>query len=632
MPCIRRALRTSGNGFPRSLSVLCVLSLLLAALLASPSFAQTGEEPAETVDEEIVVSASLVELPKKRSGSTVTVLDREAIERANKTTVLELLRTVPGVEVAQSGGPGRLTSVFVRGGNSSHTLVLVDGVRANSNSTGAVDFADITTDNLERIEILRGPQGVLFGSEAVTGVVSIQTRRGAGPAKAWVRGALGSDDYYRLGAGVQGGDENFNYSFAASQLSTDGVSAASEAAGNTETDPWENLTLSGRLGSTFWGDGRAEVALRYTEGEASVDGFAFGIGPVDDLDALQDHRLFTGSLTLSKPVTERWTQKLVLSSTRDDLEGSDPTNFFSNFEILNRTTEVRTQADVKVSDQHTVSVGYRFEDREAESVGSFDESDTLRAFFAESLWSWGGRYDLSLGLRNDDHSVFGGETTWRLTLSALLSDSLRLHGSAGTGFRAPTFNDLYFPGFGNLDLVPETSEGFDLGVEGTFSEGDVVVDLTVFDTDFDDLILFTFPAGIVNVARANSRGVELTLSWRVSERVSIDASHTWNETEDLDSGLQLARRPEHRTTLSLAFRPVEKLSGSLSAFIGRDRIDSTGLPLDDYERVDLALEYRLNSYLRPFLRVENLFDSEYEEVAGYTVPGATVAVGARLGF
>ena len=134
------------------------------------------------------------------------------------------------------------------------------------------------------------------------------------------------------------------------------------------------------------------------------------------------------------------------------------------------------------------------------------------------------------------------------------------------------------------------------------------------------------------VARANSRGVELTLSWRASDRVSIDASHTWNETEDLDSGLQLARRPEHRTTLSLAFQPVEKLSGSLSAFIGRDRIDTTGLPMDDYERVDLALEYRLNSYLRPFLRLENLFDSEYEEVTGYTVPGATAVVGARLGF
>lgn len=627
-PIACRTARAVQPAFP-----FCLMSLLLI-LLALPVLGQDANDdlPSTTAYEEIVVSASLTELPRHRTGNTVTVLDRDEIERRNKTTVLELLRTVPGLEVAQTGGPGKTTSVFIRGGNSSHTLVLVDGVRVNGNTTGAYDFSDLTADNLERIEVLRGPQGVLYGSEAVTGVVSIVTRKGDGPPQAWLRGALGTEDYSQFEAGVRGGQGGVDYSFSASQLSTDGVSAASEANGNDEDDPWENLNVSGRLGADVWQDGRLDLALRYTESENDVDGFSFGVGPVDDLNATQDRTLFTGSLTLSKPLTEAWTQKLVLSHSRDDVLGEDPDDFFSNFEILSRTSSILTQANLSWSENHTLSLGYSHEERDAENIGSFDESVELDAFFGESLWTWGEALDLSLGLRHDDHSVFGSETTYRVAFSAGLGQVARLHGSAGSGFKAPTFNDLYFPGFGNLNLRPETSEGFDVGIEFQGDDNRWTVDVTYFDTDFEDLILFTFPGGFVNVAEATSSGVELTLGWRASDRVSFNASHTYNETEDLASGQQLARRPEQRSTLNLSFDATSKLRGSLTVIAVQDRIDSDGSEMDDYERVDLSLDYQLNTRWRPFLRLENLLDSDFAEIPGYTSPGATVAAGIHFGF
>ena len=589
-------------------------------------------EPSTTVQEEIVVSASLVEVPKRRLGSSVTVIDRQEIEARNKDTVLELLRTVPGLEIATVGGPGKATSVFIRGGNSSHTLVTIDGRRVNENITGAFDFADLSADNLERIEVVRGPQGLIHGSEAVAGSIHIVTRRGQGPAKPWVRAAGGSDGYSQFGAGVSGGDDTFDYSLSASRIETDGVSAADEAAGNTEDDPWTHLTVSGRVGRSTWGGGRIEATVRHLEGDTDIDGFSFGIGPVDDLNAEQERNLTTGTVSLRQPINEVWTQSLAVGSTRDQLLGKDPDNFFSNFEIAGRNAEVRTQADLRFGSGESISIGYAVERRQAENVGSFDQSLYIRSLFAESLWTLGPGVDLSLGVRNDDHSVFGDETTYRGAISARLGDSARLHASLGTGFKAPTFSDLFFPGFGNPNLRPETSEGFDLGVEIEFSDGRATLDVTYFETDFEELILFTFPGGFVNLAQANSKGAEFTFEWRAGDRFQLQASHTYNETEDPATGLQLARRPEQRTTLALFFQPTDKLRGSATVVGVSDRIEADGSDMDDYERLDLSVDYQLTTRWRPFVRVENLLDSDYSEIPGYSSPGLTLVGGVSFGL
>ncbi|MCG8457218.1 MAG: TonB-dependent receptor, partial [Holophagales bacterium] len=306
---------------------------------------------------------------------------------------------------------------------------------------------------------------------------------------------------------------------------------------------------------------------------------------------------------------------------------------FSNFRAEDTTTTVTMRSDLQLGEQNTLAFGYRDEEREGVSVGAFERTVDIRSFFAENRWSSAdGRVHLSVGVRNDDHSTFGDETTYRLTVSARLSPSSRLHGSYGTGFKAPTFFDLFFPGFGNPDLLPETSEGFDLGYEGIWAAGRWEMGFTVFANDFEDLIQFTFPAGLVNVAEARSEGFELEGSFAASERLRLRASHTFTDTEDLQTGLQLARRPEHRTAVHLDLETARRWRASLSAFAVRDRIDSDGTEMDDYERLDLSAEYELTPRLTPYLRVENLFDQDYEEVPGYTARGITALVGLAFDF
>jgi vitamin B12 transporter len=591
-----------------------------------------AEEPSGlTVEEEIVVTAARVPEPAHEVGSSVTVIDRAEIERRKVTSVLELLRGVPGLEVAQSGGPGRTASVFLRGANSEHTLVLLDGLRLNNPAFGGFDFADLTLDNVERIEVLRGPQSVLYGSEAMGGVVSIITRRGAEGLSASVEVEGGSLGLRALRAAARGGVRRLEYSVAASNLETEGVSAASERQGNTEDDAYENLTVSGRAGLRWGGDGRADFTARYLDAETGLDGFTFGLGPTDDLNYVQRRDLAQVSLGVTQPLTSWWRQELTVGTVEDHTVGEDPDTPFQSFEYRTRVSELSTRADLRLPGRDRLLVGYAFERREADSAGAFDESLELSSFFANNRWSWRDRLYLTAGVRHDDYSRFGSETTYRATGAWLWPQAgTRLHGSFGTGFRVPSFNELFFPGAGNPGLGPEASEGLDAGVEQTFAGGRLRFDLTYFDNRFEDLIVFDLTRfTFANVAEAESRGVELTVDAAPSPDWDLLASWTYDETEDLASGQPLARRPEHRGTLVASYRPTDRWQSTASVIAVADRIDSDGTPMDEYERVDLAVEYRLGGHLRPYARVENLLDRDYEEVTGFTTPGRVVVLGLR---
>ena len=613
-------------------------ALLLCAVLPSParSAAEDAEEavdpPATTLRDTIVVSANRVATEIDDVGSSVTVLDAEQIELRAKTTVAELLRSVPGVEVVRGGGPGQVTSVFIRGGNSSHTLVLLDGVRVNDPSTGAFDFANLSTDAVERIEIVRGPQSTLYGSEAMAGVISITSKRGREGLHVSGLAEAGELDHRRWRLRVDGGSERFDYSLTASDESTDGVSAARESAGNTEDDAYDLTSVTAGLGFALGGDGRADLTLRTFDGRVGNDGFDFTAGPVDDLDRLQDREGLVASLRVRKQLGRRWNQTFVLGFHDDELSGTDPDDLFSNFTVDSRSAELTAQSDVTLSESDVLSFGATYDDRGSDSVGNFDENVDIVSFFVQNAWaSSADRFHLTAGVRYDDHSRFGDETTFRSSISWDVTSSTRLHGSYGTGFKAPTLNDLFFPFFSNLDLRPETSEGFDLGVEQSFLDDKVTVGLTWFSTDFEDLIAFDFATFLPqNIASGSSDGVELTLAVRPNARLQVSLSYTYNDTEDGATGLQLARRPEHRSTLDVFFRPGDRFRGALGLIVGRDRIDSDGSDMDDYERVDLTLHYRASRALEPYLRVENLFGEDYEEINGFTTPGAVAVVG--LGF
>ncbi|MEE8526691.1 MAG: TonB-dependent receptor plug domain-containing protein, partial [Thermoanaerobaculia bacterium] len=347
-----------------SVASLSVAALLLCAVLPSQvrgageaSEEESAEQPAATHRDTIVVSANRVETEIRNVGSSVTVIDAEEIELRAKTSVAELLRSVPGVEVVRGGGPGQVTSVFIRGGNSSHTLVLIDGVRVNGPSTGAFDFANLSTDNVERIEIVRGPQSTLYGSEAMAGVISITSKRGREGLHFSGLAEAGELDHRRWSLTVDGGGDRFDYSVAVSDESTAGVSAARERAGNTENDAYELTSVSAALGFALGDDGRADLTLRTFDGRVGNDGFDFSAGPIDDLDRLQDREGLAASLRVQKRLGRRWNQIFLVGFNDDDLSGSDPSDLFSNFTVDSRSFELTAQSDVTVSDDDVLSFG-----------------------------------------------------------------------------------------------------------------------------------------------------------------------------------------------------------------------------------------------------------------------------------
>lgn len=608
-----------------------------ASATSSPA-ASPAASPANAVDEEITVTADRLEVPADQVGSSVTVIDRQQIERRRAASVAELLRTVPGVEINRQAGPGSVTSAFLRGGNSAFTLVLVDGARVNSPATGSYDLSQLVTDNIERIEIVRGPQSTLYGSEAIGGVIAITTRRGDGPLALSAYGEAGSFASSRFGASVRGGGARFDYSLAAAFSDTDGVSAAAERFGNTEDDGDENQTLSARFGWGLGAAARLDVSLRRIDSETEIDAFDFdparGFVPVDDPNAVQSRDATIARVDARFPIGGRITQRVRAGFQDESLEASDPDSPFNRFASDVVLFELETQTEIEVSRHGTFIAGIEHERRDAEAPGSFDEQIDITGVFAQQRWS-GARGALTVGLRRDDHETFGGETTWRATGTRQWGSDearrTRVHGSLGTGFRAPALNELFFPFFGNPQLRPETSTGFDLGLEQRWLGGRVELDVTYFDNDFADLIGTSPAFTAVNIATATARGVELTFGWRPGPRWYLEGSHTYTDSEDETTGLPLARRPEHRSTLRFGFAPSTRVDGEIAVISVRERVDTGGAAMDDYERVDLSLGVDLIRDFEAYVRAENLLDEDYDEVPGFTTPGVAVRVGLRWG-
>lgn len=640
---------------PSPAAALAVSSFVLVSF-ATASFAAVAaaqEEPdpaapAHTVADEIVVSASHVALERERVGSAVTVIDRAEIERRRAVTVGELLATVPGVAVSRSGGRGGSTSVFLRGASSSHTLVLVDGVRVNATGSGAFDWADLTTDGIERIEVLRGAQSAVYGSEALGGVISIVSRRGGAGAEGEAAVEAGTRDWRRLAARAAGGLGGglgsaagaWDWSLAASSQAADGISHAPAARGNDERDPWENATAAATVGRELAGGGRAQLAVRWFDAEAGLDAFDFLAGLVDDPNYRQERRGVVGSFQVEREIGPRWTQRLRLGVADEEVRtlDPDPEPAFHRSAFFGTTLDGEVAADLDLGGGHTLSTGYVFERREGEQVEAFDARADLHSVYLEDRFAWRG-LSVALGARHDDHSVFGGETTWRATGSWRLGaggGATRLHGSVGTGFKAPTFVDLYYPFFGNPELAPESSESWDLGVERSWRGGglvgELVGDLTVFAARYDDLIGFdttTFLAA--NIARAEVEGVEATLGWRPRAGWGLSAAYTLTDSEDLATGELLPRRPRHTASLSVDLAPAPRWTVAATLVAVADRIDSDGRRLADTERLDAVVDYAWSERLGAWLRVENLFDEDGEDVGGYAAAGASGVVGVRYG-
>ena len=604
----------------RPISIKVKAALVLAASLSSPALAG-----------DLIVTANRVETESEKLGSAVTVITAEEIERKQARTVADILRDVPGLAVSNTGGKGRDTAIRIRGAEAYHTKLIVDGIDLSDPSRGqpSYDFGHLLASDVERIEVVRGPQSLLYGGDAVGGVISITTKRGKRAPKVTGFAEMGSHHTYTGSAGVTGSTERVNYALTATHFETDGISAAEERNGNSENDPYWNQTLTGRVGARLTDTWGVEATGRLMRSQLDYDNWSGGRA-VDDNDRM-DKTERSGRLATDLTVLDGRLTNVVaysLSETERDLgKGKRQTSFFDG-----ETQEWEYQGTARLAQDHTLVFGA---ETRTESTRQSDISADVsnNGYYADYQFSPIASLFLTAGGRLDDHQSYGSHKTWRGTAAYLVdSTQTRLHGSYGTGFRAPSLYELFHPTWGNRTLRPEESRGWDAGVEQTFLNGKAVVDVTWFDNRIQDLIQWS-ATGYTNIASTRAQGVETAARWQFAEDWRLNAAHTYTESRNNATGQVLARRPKHQGSVGLGWTPLDGLTTDATMrAVGCSYDSATGRYVGGYATYDLAVAYDVTEWARLFGRIENLTDKQYQEVDTYGTPGRTGFVGVRATF
>ncbi len=587
------------------------------------------------VEAELVVTAGTEPEPRRTLGVAATVIDTDEIERSKGTSLADILRTVPGLDVVQSGGAGTVTSLFLRGTNSTQALVLVDGVKLNSPFFGGADISSLSTANLEKVEIVRGPFSALWGSEAIGGVVQLFSRHDAGEKgfEGRVTGALGN------GAAMQGTAD-----------------VAVRAGAVTLTGGFRRATEDGALPNEFFAvtnlSGGVEVAL----GEGSHAGVVLrrdsGVTGIPFSDGVPTpYRKTTAeTTTLALPVSIALDAKSSLEASflasRDRPGFSDPADPYGYTE--SQTDARRVGGRLVLSRDfgaNRLSVGSDYERtsvRSADSYGVSLDGETTGNFslFAEDRLSLDrDRLVVTAGLRRDEQSAFGAAWSPRGTVVYLVTPALKLRAAGGAAFRSPTTGELYYPFSGNPDLRPERSASFEAGVEIAIASG-LWFETTVFRNDVRDLIQYD-PQRFTNenVGRARTQGVETVLRGELGGGFTARASYTYLVATDLETGNPLLRRPKNSVSAtvgrSFGSGASAELSGTwVGSRLDGDAIDFTKVvEMPAYLRVDAAATLpRLLGYVSPYVRVTNLLGASYAEVSGFPAPGRRFLAGIEASF
>lgn len=596
------------------------------------SLLNSGHVYAENVKlDEIVVTATRTEIPRSQIPGSVTVITEKDIVSGQASTVSDLLRNISGIDIVQQGGSGKTTSIFIRGGGSGHTLVLIDGVRVNSTTTGGFDFADLALDNIERIEIIRGPLSTLYGSDAISGVIQIFTKR-AKTSSASVSFEGGSYGTTRETISTEVKKDRYDLSLAASRMDTEGFSAVKSG---SERDGYQHTTLSSRIGIFPGSATRIDMTARLSESKTELDGWN-----VDDPNYQQQRRWNVLGIAISSPITSVWNHKLSLSSSDDRLVGLDVDTPFNRYTIDMGTRTVDWQHNIRTNEGSQLTFGYEWQRREGRNQGNFSKAFSNQALYMQDQRGLGAPVQLLAGVRWDENTIYESAFTYRVGLSYLQTESVRWHAQYGTGFRGPSLNDLFWPGVGNPYLRPEKSDGWEVGVEQSLSDR-FSLSLNYYENVFKDLIQWapidpSDPSSLwipQNVGRAVSSGWEGELRWAPVSFIHLTGNYIYDDTEDRENGGYLIRRPLNKYNAEMKIGSPNKNLALRFLHVGR-RFDAQGNqnPLSAYDRVDLAGSYRVTGQLEIFGRIENLLDKEYEEARGYGVAGFSTYGGLRMTF
>ncbi|KIH76522.1 vitamin B12 transporter [Geoalkalibacter ferrihydriticus] len=604
-----------------------IIRLLFVLSFSTPALAQ-----AQTFNlPEIVVTASRWDEPRADVPQSLTVISRDEIERRGTSFVTELLQTQSDLFLVQNGGAGKNATLLLRGGNGRQVLVLVDGVRVNSPSTGAADLGGLLTDDIERIEILKGPQSTLYGSEAMAGVVNIITRKVVGPPKTALLVEAGSFSTRKASGSLSGGTDRHDYRFSATWLDTQGISAARSG---TEPDAYTNTTLSARLGFAPSARTGLDLNLRYVHDRSELDGFEAGVGMVDALNWIQKRDDYLVALRGEIFLLDNYEQTLGLSLAGQRLKSEDPDTLWNNARI-NTTTHQLDWQHVLDLDRLTLSGGFAYRREAAENKDVFDEAVDNKAGYANTkLRLLDENLILDAGLRYDKHETFGDELTYRIgALYHFRPRDLRIRANHGSGFRAPSLNELFYPFYGNPNLKPEKSSAWDVGIEQDFFAGRLTLGATWFQQRYRNLIQTNFATFTAdNIGRARVKGLELTAMARPMDAVLIKSSYTWLDALDVDTQSRLALRPRSKVVSSVEYTFAALSLGVEHIYVSRRLDPFIGRDLSAYGLVNLRSAYTLTRSLSVFARIDNLFDKSYEVAGDFGTPGFAAFGGLKAGF
>lgn len=597
-------------------------SLFLVAATAAFCGAARAEEI--QTQPTVQVTASRIVETVDEALAEVSVITREDIDASASRDVFDLLRLEAGIDVYRTGGAGQQTSLFMRGTNANQVLVLIDGVRAAAATTGAYAFEQLPLDAVERIEIVRGPRASYWGSDALGGVIQIFTRRLEGPRVVLGYGSYG-DAAGSAGIGHWDGDDGYSVQVGARHV--DGFSATNPGictgpddpfcSWNPDDDAFRKTNLTARAAHRF-GSQRLSGSFLRSQGQTQFDeGYSDIVQQIAGLD-------------LEGDLGANWSHRLAFGHNREDLE----TPAFGAL-YKTRRSSLLWQNEIRLADSQRLVAGIDLVHDEAETRDTFAGTQRYRdsrdnhAAFAGWRAGWGA-LETEVAARHDDSSAFGGASTGSVALGWRASERVRLLANFGQGFRSPSMNDLYDPGYGgyfagNPELAPERSRSSELGVEWQASAAQQF-GLNLYSTRVRDLISFTGPQNQAeNVAHAAIDGVEAT--WRFDAGAwSARANWTWQDARDEDTDAQLLRRPRQKGSTVVERGFGERLRVGVEVFHNGRRDDVGNRELGGYTLLNLRANWVLAPAWTLGARLENLADHDYELVRGYNTPGRSAFV------
>lgn len=610
---------------------------LIFALAPSPLSAVENDDDDNT--EVVNVISNRLPATEKDIGSSITILDNTEIVESQKVTVFDLLRGTPGVSVSRNGGIGTVSTLRIRGATSGQTLVLIDGVKVNDLATpsGEFNFANLTTDGIERIEILRGPQSTLYGSDAIGGVINIITKRSDDPfsISGFVEG--GSFGTFRGGINLGAKTEKSSFNLSLNGTRTDGISAADENAGNTERDGFRTISVMGKVNHDMTDSLSFNAFFRHADSRAEFDAFdfnTFGFIDGDGVTDSEDRQIALGVVLdwlSGKATTDA---KISFARTeRFDQEFQAP-----SFSSLSKNRTIDLLNTFRVSNEVTVLIGGQHQagEIETEVFGFFAStlmgSADIKSIFAEVAAKPLENVTLTFGVRRDDHQSFGGHTTFRITGNWQIPETgTTIRANWGEGFKAPSLFQL-FSSFGDPTLQPETSTGWEVGVEQEVLKGRANISVTYFQRKSQNLIdfsLISFTFG--NILQTRAKGLEVIFQAKITGKLSFSGNFTHLDAINAMTGLALSRRPKNIFNANVVYNATERLSISGGINFTARQVDGFAV-LAPFKVVDLRASYKVNDKISLYGRVENAFDEQYQEVTGFGTPGISAFGGIRGNF